>query len=312
MGQARQGRNSTYSFQCRPDGHRLTRLPAMATIMIGAASPREVVTPRRQSQRQCEPRIKANPEIADSSESLWSRDSAASKPTTLPLGKPTPDAESFVVGECVLKTFDLNRTVGADLFRLTRRAALLREERLGVGLRAQRFVPPSSGVLRCRKPVRLRRKLPCGAGILIRWHLSHDDNLCSPPARAAQLNAPDAEDRHYTRVLVGRSSDVVDHDELRTRHDQHREPAVQGRDHRIERGRRPAPSERDGGPVGPERPRLLLRAGSPATRRPVARPAWHPPLRTPTVDLVARLGGRLTLMSLSGSDVGFLPINSSG
>ncbi|VXB01450.1 hypothetical protein CURTO8I2_140071 [Curtobacterium sp. 8I-2] len=64
-----------------------------------------------------------------------------------PLGEATPDAEAFVVLERVLEALRPDLARGADLLRLARRAALLGEERLGVGLCAQRVDLPGERVL---------------------------------------------------------------------------------------------------------------------------------------------------------------------
>src|SRR5262245_54734250 len=61
---------------------------------------------------------------------------------SLPLGQTAPDAEAFVVPERVLKTLRPDLTALADPLRLSGRAALLGEERLRVGLRAQRALLP--------------------------------------------------------------------------------------------------------------------------------------------------------------------------
>src|SRR5699024_7238943 len=69
-------------------------------------------------------------------------DDAALEPTALPLGEPTPDTESLIVGQGVLQALVAHRAALTDLLGLPGRSALLREERLGVGLRAQRAVLP--------------------------------------------------------------------------------------------------------------------------------------------------------------------------
>src|SRR3712207_9301587 len=53
---------------------------------------------------------------------------------------------SLVVGEGVLEAVGLDLAPGADLLRLAGGAALLGEERLGVGLGAQRLLLPRLGV----------------------------------------------------------------------------------------------------------------------------------------------------------------------
>src|SRR5207245_2853487 len=64
------------------------------------------------------------------------------EPAALALGQPAPDAESLVVLQGVLEALAAHLAAGADLLRLTRRPALFREERLGVGLSAQRALVP--------------------------------------------------------------------------------------------------------------------------------------------------------------------------
>ena len=73
-------------------------------------------------------------------------DGAAAQPATLALGEAAPDAEALVVGQRVLEALGLDLAAGADLLRLAGRAALLGEERLGVGLGAQRLLLPRLGV----------------------------------------------------------------------------------------------------------------------------------------------------------------------
>src|SRR4051812_9528041 len=71
---------------------------------------------------------------------------AAAQATTLTLGQTAPDAEALVVAQRVLEALGLDLAAGADLLGLAGRAALLREERLGVGLGAQRPLLPRLGV----------------------------------------------------------------------------------------------------------------------------------------------------------------------
>src|SRR5690606_24188040 len=60
----------------------------------------------------------------------------------LPLGQTTPDAETLIMSECVLKAFGPDLARRADALRLPGRATLLGEEGLGVGLSAQRTLLP--------------------------------------------------------------------------------------------------------------------------------------------------------------------------
>src|SRR3954452_5896355 len=71
-----------------------------------------------------------------------SSDGAAAQPAPLPLRQPTPDPEALVVGQGVLQALGLDLAPGADLLGLPGRAALLGEEGLRVGLRAQRPLLP--------------------------------------------------------------------------------------------------------------------------------------------------------------------------
>src|SRR5690606_25045536 len=64
-------------------------------------------------------------------------DGALLQLATLPLGKTAPDAEALVVCQGVLQALGAHLAADADLLGLTRRAALLREEGLGVSLCAQ-------------------------------------------------------------------------------------------------------------------------------------------------------------------------------
>ena len=74
----------------------------------------------------------------------------------LALGEAAPDAEALVVRECVLEALGPHFARRADLLRVAGRAALLGEERLGVGLRAQGVGLPGERVVvvdtRCRTP----------------------------------------------------------------------------------------------------------------------------------------------------------------
>src|SRR3954452_24317525 len=60
----------------------------------------------------------------------------------LALGQAAPDAETLVVVERVLQALHPHRAADADPLGLAGGAALLGEERLGVGLGAQRILPP--------------------------------------------------------------------------------------------------------------------------------------------------------------------------
>src|SRR3954454_13523869 len=71
-----------------------------------------------------------------------SSDGAAAQAAALTLGEAAPDAEPLVVGERVLEALGLHLAPGADLLRLTGRAALLGEERLRVGLGAEGLLLP--------------------------------------------------------------------------------------------------------------------------------------------------------------------------
>src|SRR3712207_3476079 len=61
----------------------------------------------------------------------------------LPLAQPAPDAEPLVIGQRVLQALTSHVASQADLLRLPGGSALLREERLGIGLRAQRSLLPA-------------------------------------------------------------------------------------------------------------------------------------------------------------------------
>ena len=69
-------------------------------------------------------------------------DGRAAQAPALALGEPAPDAEALVVREGVLQALGPDLAPRADALGLPRRAALLREERLGVGLGAQRALLP--------------------------------------------------------------------------------------------------------------------------------------------------------------------------
>src|SRR4051794_3037746 len=63
-------------------------------------------------------------------------------PAPLALGEAAPDAEALVIGQRVLQALVADGAARADSLRLAGGAALLREERLGVGLRAECVQPP--------------------------------------------------------------------------------------------------------------------------------------------------------------------------
>src|SRR5262249_13723885 len=64
------------------------------------------------------------------------------EPAALPLGHAPPDAEPLVMCERVLQALRTDLAAGADPLGLPGGAALLREERLRVGLGAQRALLP--------------------------------------------------------------------------------------------------------------------------------------------------------------------------
>src|SRR3954453_23438580 len=77
----------------------------------------------------------------------WELACAAAQPAALPLGEAAPDAEALVVGQRVLEALGADRALHADLLGLAGGAALLREERLRVGLGAERTLLPRLAVL---------------------------------------------------------------------------------------------------------------------------------------------------------------------
>src|SRR5215475_7441032 len=64
-------------------------------------------------------------------------------PAPLSLRQPAPDAEPLVVTEGILEALRAHLAAAAHPLGLAGRAALLREERLRIGLRAQRPVLPA-------------------------------------------------------------------------------------------------------------------------------------------------------------------------
>src|SRR3979411_3001599 len=66
----------------------------------------------------------------------------ALEPPALALRQPAPDAEALVVLERVLQALGPDLAATADFLRLPGGASLLREERLRIGLRAQRAILP--------------------------------------------------------------------------------------------------------------------------------------------------------------------------
>src|SRR5687768_14203826 len=68
--------------------------------------------------------------------------SGALEAPALALGEPAPDPEALVLLQCVLEALALDLAAHADALGLAGRAALLREERLRVGLRAEGLLLP--------------------------------------------------------------------------------------------------------------------------------------------------------------------------
>src|SRR5215469_6101104 len=73
------------------------------------------------------------------------------QPTALTLGKAAPDTEPFIVLEGVPQALGAHLAAPADPLGLAGRAALLREERLRIRLRAERALLPAQflGFIRC-------------------------------------------------------------------------------------------------------------------------------------------------------------------
>src|SRR5205085_10800891 len=69
-------------------------------------------------------------------------DCAAFESAPLPLRQTTPDPEPLVKRQCVFQAFSANFAARANPLRLPRRPALLREERFGICLGAQRPLLP--------------------------------------------------------------------------------------------------------------------------------------------------------------------------
>jgi hypothetical protein len=80
--------------------------------------------------------------MADTGTGVGGTRRPALEPPALALGQPAPDAEPLVLAERVLQAVALDLAADADALGLPRRTALLREERLRVGLRAQRLLLP--------------------------------------------------------------------------------------------------------------------------------------------------------------------------
>src|SRR4028118_2131403 len=108
---------------------------------------------RRRSRSESPPQMPNRSSLA----SAYSRHSAlTSHPVQVVLAlrapappprEPAPGSEPLVVGERVLPALGLDLAPGADLLGLPRRAALLGEERLRVGLRAQGALLPGRDVV---------------------------------------------------------------------------------------------------------------------------------------------------------------------
>ncbi len=72
---------------------------------------------------------------------------ATAETTAFALGKPAPDAESFVVFQGVFQAFALDRARAADALGVTGRSTLFGEEGFGIGLRAESVCLPGQGVV---------------------------------------------------------------------------------------------------------------------------------------------------------------------
>jgi hypothetical protein len=72
---------------------------------------------------------------------------AATQATTFALAESAPNAETFVVGQRVFQALCRDLTRFTDSFRVARGSTLLREERLGVSLGAQRVGLPREWVV---------------------------------------------------------------------------------------------------------------------------------------------------------------------
>jgi hypothetical protein len=68
------------------------------------------------------------------------------EPTAFTFGEPAPDPETLVVLQRVLKALGADLTTPADPLGLPGGAALLREERLRIRLRAERSVLPVQAI----------------------------------------------------------------------------------------------------------------------------------------------------------------------
>src|SRR4051812_29163359 len=97
-------------------------------------------------------------------------DGPALDPAALPLAQATPDAEPLVVLQRVLQALAAHLAADADLLGLAGRTALLREERLGVGLSAQRALLPALlfGKAEDRRQIRVCQERGIGHGVLLR------------------------------------------------------------------------------------------------------------------------------------------------
>src|SRR3954469_23210722 len=115
--------------------------------MSGAAARTSRTTRARPTAtRMNTPRIRPQPPTGTvggcENDRLLELHGAAAQPAPLPLREASPDAEALVVGQRVLQALRLDLAPGADLLGLPGRAALLGEECLRVGLRAQRPLLP--------------------------------------------------------------------------------------------------------------------------------------------------------------------------
>src|SRR5262249_1318116 len=106
---------------CLPEGRLAPRMPARLCHAVNNTR-----TPPSQAGRR------GSPPLAN----------ATLQAATFSLGQPAPDPKSFVVFKRVLQAFRSHLTAPAHLLGLSGGAALLGEERLGIGLRAQRPVLP--------------------------------------------------------------------------------------------------------------------------------------------------------------------------
>src|SRR5579875_3607941 len=109
----------------------------------------------------------------------------------LPLGEPAPDPEALIMLQRILQALRPDLATTADSLCLPGGAALLREERLRVRLRAQRAILPAqrSGIVGADAPVLVHQR-------------DDDVSHCAPPPLCNPVGPPGCADENYTSEIT--------------------------------------------------------------------------------------------------------------